>query len=170
MKWAVLGLAATAATVVIWADAPAQPLPISAKADLLVVEKGQRQLIAYSHGRVLRTYTVSLGSAPSGPKIRQGDGRTPEGRYFIDHHNPLSGFHRALHVGYPSAVDSARARAGGYDPGGEIMVHGLKNGLGWVGRAHPFVDWTVGCMAVTNPEVEELYRIVPDGTPIEIRP
>jgi murein L,D-transpeptidase YafK len=119
-----------------------QPLPISAQADLLVVEKGQRQLIAYSHGVVLRRYSVSLGSEPSGPKTRQGDGRTPEGRYLIDHHNPSSGFHRALHVAYPSAAESARAHAGGHDPGGEIMVHGLKNGLGWVGRAHRFGDWT----------------------------
>jgi murein L,D-transpeptidase YafK len=171
MKWILIGLAATAAAVVIWADAPAQPLPMSAQADMLVVEKGQRQLTAYSHGDVLRVYTVSLGTVPVGPKTHQGDGRTPEGRYLIDYHNPLSGFHRALHIAYPSAVDSARARAGGgYDPGGEIMVHGLKNGLGWVGRAHRFVDWTVGCVALTNPEIEELYRIVPDGTPIEIRP
>jgi murein L,D-transpeptidase YafK len=170
MKWIALVLAATAAAVVTWADAPAQPLPASAQADLLVVEKRRRQLIAYSQGRVLRTYRVSLGTVPVGPKIRQGDGRTPEGRYVIDRHNPRSGFHRALRVAYPSAAESGRARAGGYDPGGDIMVHGLKNGLGWVGRAHRFVDWTVGCVAVTNPEIEELYRIVPDGTPIEIKP
>ena len=100
------------------------------------------------HGRLL-----------SGPKTHQGDGRTPEGRYLIDRHNPASAFHRALHVEYPTAAESAQAQAGGYDPGGEIMVHGLKNGLGWV-----------GCIAVTNPEIEELYRIVPDGTPIAIRP
>jgi murein L,D-transpeptidase YafK len=170
MKWVALGLAAMAAAVAVWANAPVRPLPMSTTADLLVVEKGRRQLIAYSHGEVLRTYTVALGAVPSGPKTRQGDGRTPEGRYVIDHHNPSSGFHRALHVAYPSAAESARARAGGNDPGGEIMVHGLKDGLGWVGRAHRFVDWTVGCIAVTNPEIEELYRIVPDGTPIEIRP
>jgi murein L,D-transpeptidase YafK len=129
MKWILIGLAATAAAVVIWANAPAQPLPMSAQADLLVVEKGQRQLTAYSHGDVLRAYTVSLGTVPVGPKTHQGDGRTPEGRYLIDHHNPLSGFHRALHVAYPSATESARAHAGGYDPGGEILVHCLKNGL-----------------------------------------
>ncbi len=170
MKWIVIGLAVTAAAVVIGADGPAQPLAMSTRADLLVVEKGRRQLTAYSHGEVLRTYRVSLGTVPIGPKTRQGDRRTPEGRYVIDYHNPASAFHRALHVAYPSAAESARAQAGGYDPGGEIMVHGLKNGLGWMGRAHRFVDWTVGCVAVTNPEIEELYRIVPDGTPIEIRP
>ncbi len=83
---------------------------------------------------------------------------TPEGRYLIDHHNPLSGFRRALHVAYPSVVDVARARAGNYDPGGEIMVHGLMNGLGWVGRAHRFLDWTVGCIAV---------RIIADANAVQ---
>jgi hypothetical protein len=87
-------------------------MPASAQADLLVVEKEQRQLIAYSHGEVLRTYTVSLGTVPIGPKVRQGDGRTPEGRYLIDHHNSMSGFHRALHVAYPSAVESAPGTCG----------------------------------------------------------
>jgi murein L,D-transpeptidase YafK len=88
----------------------------------------------------------------------------------IDGHNPGSAFHRALHVSYPSAVDVARARSGGYDPGGEIMVHGIQNGLGWIGRAHRLVDWTTGCIAVADQEIEELYRIVPDGTRIEINP
>jgi murein L,D-transpeptidase YafK len=88
----------------------------------------------------------------------------------IDSHNPKSSFHLALHVSYPSAGDAARAHAGGYDPGGEIMVHGIHNGIGWIGRVHRLVDWTTGCVAMTDPEIEELYRIVPDGTPIEIRP
>lgn len=78
--------------------------------------------------------------------------------------------HLALHFSYPSAADTARARAGGYDPGGEIMVNGIPNGMGWMGKGYRFVDWTIGCIAVTDPEIEELYRIVPDGTPIEIRP
>jgi murein L,D-transpeptidase YafK len=208
-----LGLLAAVAVVgALWANAPISPLPSDAKADLLVVNKGGRQLLAYSHGQLLRSYRVSLGREPVGPKIRQGDGKTPEGDYVIDAHNPHSAFHRALHVSYPSAADVARARATGsrnglkevsleiretsrarapdspspgeytdvrtarpdgehgYDPGGEIMVHGIHNGLGWIGRAHRFVDWTVGCIALTDPEIEELYRIVPDGTPIEIKP
>lgn len=154
----------------IWANAPLSPLPGDAKADLLVVAKGEHRLEAYANGRLLRAYPVSLGRDPVGPKERQGDRRTPEGRYLIDSHNPASSFHRALHVSYPSAADVTRARSGGYDPGGEIMVHGIRHGLGWIGRAQRFVDWTVGCIAVTDPEMEELYRIVPDGTPIEIRP
>ena len=85
-------------------------------------------------------------------------------------HNPTSAFHRALHVSYPSPADLARARVGGYSAGGSIMIHGIRDGLGWVGRAHLLIDWTVGCVAVTNPEIEELYRIVPDGTSVEIKP
>ncbi len=106
---------------------------------------------------------------PIGPKLRQGDRRTPEGQYSIDAHIPASSFHRALHVSYPSPADVARARSAGYDPGGDIMVHGIRNGFGWIGRAQRLVDWTVGCIAVTDPEIEELYRIVPDGARIDIR-
>jgi murein L,D-transpeptidase YafK len=166
-----LGLAvAIAAAAAIWANTPATPLPVDTKADLLVVEKAQRKLLAYSHGALLRSYPVSLGRDPIGPKLRQGDRRTPEGQYSIDAHNPTSAFHRSLHVSYPSPADVARARSGGYDPGGEIMVHGIRNGLGWIGRAQRLVDWTIGCIAVTDPEIEELYRIVPDGTRIDLRP
>jgi murein L,D-transpeptidase YafK len=167
----ILGAAvAIAAAGAIWANAPTTALPADSKADLLVVEKAQRKLLAYSHGVLLRAYSVSLGREPIGPKLRQGDRRTPEGQYFVDAHNPTSSFHRALHVSYPSAADVVRARSAGYDPGGEIMVHGIHYGLGWIGRAHRFVDWTVGCVAVTDPEIEELYRIVPDGTRIDLRP
>jgi murein L,D-transpeptidase YafK len=168
MSLGVIGVLGAAG--VIWANAPLSPLPADTKVDLLVVNKGERRLSAYSHGQLLRSYQVSLGRDPIGPKLRQGDRRTPEGRYIIDNHNPASAFHRALHVSYPSTVDAARARSEGYDPGGDIMVHGIQNGLGWIGRAHRFVDWTVGCIAVTDPEIEELYRIVPDGTRMEIRP
>jgi murein L,D-transpeptidase YafK len=154
----------------LWANSPISPLPSDAKADLLVVNKSERQLLAYSQGQLLRSYRVSLGRDPVGPKQREGDRRTPEGSYIIDHHNPASSFHRALHVSYSSAIDASRARSAGFEPGGEIMVHGIHNGLGWIGRAHLLVDWTVGCVAVTDPEIEELYRIVPDGTRIEIRP
>ena len=168
-----LGLGVIAATVAagaIWANAPITPLPPDTKADLLIVDKGARQLSAYAHGQLLRTYHVALGRDPIGQKVREGDRRTPEGIYTIDRHNPTSSFHRALHVSYPSPADTARARSEGYDPGGEIMVHGIHNGLGWIGRAHRLVDWTVGCVALTDPEIEEIYRVVPDGTRIEIRP
>ena len=154
----------------LWAHSTVAPLPYGTKADRLVVEKSARRLSAYAGATLLRSYTVSLGRVPVGPKTREGDKRTPEGQYIIDRHNPSSGYHLALHVSYPSPTDVAQARSGGYAPGGEIMIHGMRNGFGWLGRAHQFVDWTVGCMAVTDSEIEELYRVVPDGTPIEIRP
>jgi murein L,D-transpeptidase YafK len=169
-----IGVSALAAlalvTGALWAHPSLQPLPANATADLLIVEKRAHRLSIYSHGSLLREYSVSLGREPLGAKQREGDRRTPEGRYVIDRHNASSTFHKALHVSYPSPGDITRARAGGYAPGGEIMVHGLRNGLGWLGRAHLLADWTVGCIAVTNGEIDELYRVVPDGTPIELRP
>jgi murein L,D-transpeptidase YafK len=152
------------------ADYRTAPLPPGTKVDLLVVDKSARRLSIYDHGELLRSYTVALGRRPAGPKRRQGDHRTPEGRYLIDHHNPNSAFHLALHVSYPSASDSARALAAGYSPGGDVMIHGLRNGIGWLGHAHLSADWTDGCIAVTDTEMDQLYRAVPDGTPIEIRP
>ena len=146
------------------------PLPRGTQADLLIVHKSTRRLVVYSHGSVVRSYRIALGRDPVGRKWRAGDHRTPEGRYLIDQHNPDSEFHRSLHVSYPSAADSARAAAAGYSPGGEIMIHGLRNGVGWLGRLHLAADWTDGCIAVNDAEMDELYRVVPDGTPIVIRP
>jgi len=154
----------------LWANAPVLPLPADAKADLVVVDKAARRLSLYSNGAPIRSYPVSLRRAPVGAKVRDGDHRTPEGRYLIDRHNPRSSFHLALHVSYPSADDFARAQAAGYSPGNEIMVHGMRNGLGWLGRAHLLVDWTSGCVAVTNAEMDQIYPTVSDGTPIEFRP
>jgi murein L,D-transpeptidase YafK len=111
-----------------------------------------------------------LGRNPVGPKLREGDKRTPEGLYAIESHNPRSSFHRALKVSYPSAADRIAAAKRGVAPGGDIMIHGIRNGLGFIGRLQRRLDWTAGCIAVTNPEIEEIYRAVPDGTPIEIRP
>ncbi len=107
---------------------------------------------------------------PLGRKERRGDRKTPEGTYRIDARNSSSGFHKALHVSYPNASDSARAKQQGVDPGGNIMIHGLQNGLGWVGRLHRLVDWTDGCIAVTDREIEEIWSLVPTGTEVEIRP
>ena len=98
-----------------------------------------------------------------GQKHEEGDGRTPEGAYVLDYRKADSAFHRALHISYPSASDTARAQASGVQPGGLIMVHGLPNGLGFVGKLHRLVDWTDGCVAVTNPEIEEIWAAVADG-------
>ncbi len=124
----------------------------------------------YQDDRVLKIYRISLGKDPTGPKTRAGDGKTPEGNYTLDYRNPESRFHRSLHISYPNPQDASRAQQLGVHPGGDIMVHGLRNGLGWIGRLHRFWDWTDGCIAVTNPEIEEIWRSVRDGTAIEIQP
>ena len=124
----------------------------------------------YSGDSVLRVYRVALGRGGTGDKVREGDNRVPEGRFRIDRRVERSSYHRALHVSYPDAAHAERARALGVPPGGDIMVHGIKNGLGWIGPVHRMVDWTRGCVAVTNPEIEELWRVVPNGATIEIRP
>lgn len=122
------------------------------------------------HSKVLTTYTISLGGEPIGPKTREGDHKTPEGHYIIDSRNSKSQFHLALHVTYPNASDIANARKHHVPPGGAIMIHGLPKGYGWVKSASKVVNWTDGCIAVTNDEIEEIWRMVPDGTPIEIKP
>jgi len=146
------------------------PLPPGTRVDRILVEKSARRLTVFEHGRPLKTYTVSLGRHPVGAKRFEGDGRTPEGRFIIDWRKANSDFHRALHVSYPRRSDRARARAAGRSPGGAIMIHGLPNGLGWVGPLHRLYDWTNGCIALTDAEIEELWRTVPNGTPVEIRP
>lgn len=165
-----IGLAVGVLAVVAWASWPHSPLPEGTTADRIVIRKAARKLDLYDGDKLLRTYTVALGTEPEGPKERLGDGRTPEGRYVIDYRKEDSAYHRALHVSYPRADQLAAARARGDSPGGLIMIHGLPNGGGWIGRLHRLSDWTVGCVAVTNAEIEELWRVVPNGARIEIKP
>src|SRR5258705_5478323 len=148
---------------------PHDALPADARADLVVVEKSERTLTLMHDGKVLKTYRVALGRNPQGHKVREGDKRTPEGRYVIDGRNQRSGFHLALNISYPNAADRKHAASQNVSPGGEIMVHGIKNGLGWLGPLHRLIDWTNGCVAVTNDEIREIWRAVPNGTAIEIR-
>ena len=150
-------------------DEPRAPLPDRLTADSILVEKSLHRLSLFKDGELLRTYRVALGRGGSEPKSREGDARTPEGAYFIDHRNPHSVAHRALHISYPSTTDVAAARARGVNAGSDIEIHGIRNGLGWLGRLHRAFDWTAGCIAVTNGEMDEIWRIVPDGTPIVIR-
>src|SRR6478736_6016345 len=117
--------------------------------------------------RLTRSHSVA---EPIGPKTRQGDHRTPEGHYVIDRRNSRSQFHRSLHISYPNAADRDHARALGVSPGGDIFIHGLPNGYGFIGAAHRTRDWTDGCVAVTDQEIEEIWTLVNNGTPIEIRP
>jgi murein L,D-transpeptidase YafK len=156
--------------IAVWANHREEPLPSGTTATHIVVEKSARRLTLYRGDVVLRRYEVSLGRSPRGAKEREGDGRTPEGDYVIDYYKLDSGYHRALHVSYPSAADRARAASAGVNPGGLIMIHGLPNGYGWIGRLHLGSDWTVGCIAVTNEEIEEILAATPVGTAITIRP
>jgi murein L,D-transpeptidase YafK len=141
-----------------------------ARADRVVVMKREHTLSLMSQERVLKMYKIALGRDPDGPKVRQGDHRTPEGIYFLDRRNPKSRFYRSIHISYPESKDRAGAARLGFAPGGDIMIHGLPNGLGWLGSWHRKMDWTDGCIAVTNEEMDEIWRAVPDGTPIDIKP
>lgn len=123
-----------------------------------------------SGSKVLKTYKVALGSVPVGPKRVEGDHKTPEGNYVIDEKNAYSQFHLSLHISYPSAADQERARRLGQPPGGAIMIHGLPKPFAYLGPLHRQTDWTDGCIAVTNTEIEEIWKLVPVGTMVEIRP
>ena len=170
------GLLAVCATAVVAADYAqvfrTEPALVAEpeRADLVRVEKGARRLTLLREGRVLATYPVSLGFTPVGHKQREGDGRTPEGRYRVEYRNPASVAHLSLKVSYPEAADRDAAAARGEAPGGDIMIHGIMNGLGWVGPLHRLRDWTSGCVGVSNAEMEAIYARVDVDTPIEIRP
>jgi murein L,D-transpeptidase YafK len=150
----------------VMAQTAAQPL----HADRVVVLKKQRTLQLRSEGKVIKSYKVALGGDPVAPKTRQGDHKTPEGVYVLDSRNAHSQFHKSIHISYPNARDRAAARARGVSPGGDVFVHGLPNGYGWVGASHRVKDWTDGCIAVTDEEIEEIWKAVENGTAIEIRP
>src|ERR1700693_1683131 len=147
----------------------ARALDPTARVDRVLVLKSRHELTLFHDDQPLKTYRVSLGRGPSAPKSREGDHPTPEGRYILDYRNPGSRFHRSIHVSYPNAADIERARQLGAAPGGAIMVHGLPEVLHWLGKLQRLVDWTDGCIAVTNEEMDEIWRRVPDGTPIEIK-
>jgi murein L,D-transpeptidase YafK len=147
-----------------------EPLPADAQATKVRITKHERTLEVLQGERVLRRYRVALGRQPVGPKECEGDGRTPEGLYVVASRKPDSRFHRALKVSYPTEAQVQAARERGCDPGGDIMIHGLRNGLGFLGPLHRLMDWTQGCIAVTDAEIEEVWDLVPDGTPVEIQP
>jgi murein L,D-transpeptidase YafK len=142
----------------------------AARADRVLVEKSARRLTLYRADVPIATYRIALGGTPVGDKQRRGDGRTPEGRYVIDRRNAASRYHLSLHISYPDASDRADARRRGVDPGGDIFIHGLPNGFVAAMATSLRRDWTLGCIAVGNADIEALWRLVADGTPIEIRP
>ena len=136
--------------------------------DLVRVDKSDRRLELIGDGKVLRSYSIALGGDPLGHKHQEGDQRTPEGRYVLDWRNPNSIAHKSIHISYPNADDLAAAKARNVDAGGMIMIHGQPNGFGWWGWLLQLVDWTDGCIAVTDTEMDEIWAMVADGTPIEI--
>jgi murein L,D-transpeptidase YafK len=169
-KW----LVGIVATIVLAASGyyffPEKTLPPDKKITKLIVLKSEHVLLAYSSDEIIKTYHVSIGRNSSGHKISRGDKRTPEGIYTIDQRNSQSGYHKNLGVSYPNDNDRQAAKKKNLDPGGDIKIHGMKNGWGFIGKFHKFVDWTAGCIAVTDDEMDELYERVEIGTPIIIKP
>lgn len=150
--------------------ARAEVAPGDLKADKVVVLKGARQLLLFSGDRVIESFRIALGRNPEGSKTRAGDGRTPEGHYVLDWRNPESRFHRSIHISYPGPEDIERGRALHVSPGGDIMIHGLPPGAEDLGPDQADFDWTEGCIAVSNSEIDEIWARVSDGTPIDILP
>jgi murein L,D-transpeptidase YafK len=151
--------------------APASGQPdATPKADRVIVYKAQRRLELRRGDTLLRSYHIALGRQPAGQKIGEGDGRTPEGTYFIDQRKVISDYHLALHISYPDEFDIKRAAAAGVRPGGSIMIHGQPNGMAPADIKLLKKDWTAGCIALTDAEIDEVSRLVDDGTPIDIYP
>ena len=139
-------------------------------ADFILIEKAERRMTPYQGEEEIARYRIGLGFAPEGDKLREGDGRTPEGRYRISFKNAKSQFHLSLKISYPDATDRAEARALGVDPGGDIFIHGTPGTSGVPSPLIPRRDWTLGCIAVSNDEIEEIWRLVEVGARVEIRP
>jgi murein L,D-transpeptidase YafK len=141
------------------------------QADKVVVYKSERKMELLQQGEAIRTYDISLGDSPVGHKQMEGDERTPEGDYTIDYRNPNSHYHLSLHISYPDKDDKENAKKKGVKPGGLIMIHGLPNKYSWASKLFAGRDWTDGCIAVNdNDQIEEIWNLVPDGTPISILP
>ncbi|MCM0613990.1 L,D-transpeptidase family protein [Marinobacter sediminum] len=136
----------------------------------VMVRKSERRLDLMDGNQVIKSYRISLGDNPDGHKLYEGDERTPEGNYTLDWRNAGSDFYKSIHISYPSDKDRELAQAWGLNPGGSIMIHGLPNEAGDMAFAYRGLDWTDGCIAVTNEEMDEIWQLVADGTPISILP
>jgi murein L,D-transpeptidase YafK len=142
----------------------------SEKADAVLVEKSEAKLFLIRDGKPFKEYSVSFGGSPIGHKQQEGDQRTPEGQYFLDYKKSDSSFHKAIHISYPNKKDQESADKNGVSPGGLIMIHGQKNGYGWLFPITQLFNWTDGCIAFTDREMDEIWSNVDANTPIEIRP
>lgn len=149
---------------------PESKLPKGKIIDSIVVFKSKRKMMVYSEGKLLKTYAISLGKNPIGHKEFEGDFKTPEGIYEINDRNPNSSYHKNLGISYPNEKDIENAKSLGKSAGGDIKIHGVRNGKGYVSKLQRWRDWTAGCIAVTDDEIDELYEAVKIGAVIEIRP
>jgi murein L,D-transpeptidase YafK len=141
---------------------------VAQKADKVLVNKSESKLYVMKSGKPLKAYKVAFGANPVGHKEKEGDGRTPEGAYLLDFKNTKSKFYKSIRVSYPNASDIAKAEALGLKPGGDIMIHGQPNGLSASASIRQRVNWTQGCIALTDNEMDEIWKLVDIGTPIEI--
>lgn len=139
-------------------------------ADFVLVVKSERRLYLMRDDEVIDSFRVTFGSDPKGHKQREGDGRTPEGRYVLDWKHADSDFHKAIHISYPNTADKVNAAATGVLPGGAIMLHGQKNGYGWLSPIARYVNWTDGCIALSNSDMDIVWKKIQPKIPIEIRP
>jgi murein L,D-transpeptidase YafK len=169
-KWTIRTIIILLLTGTLYYFFPEDKLPTDEKIDKLVVIKSKRTMDVYAGGQIIKTYKISLGRNPTGDKEFEGDKRTPEGQYKINDKNPNSGFYKNLGISYPNEKDIAEATEKKLKPGGEIKIHGIRNGLGFIGKFQRMFDWTAGCIALTDQEVEELYNSIEIGTPITILP
>lgn len=161
------GVAAMAMSCILPAPIEASDFPV---ADLVVIEKAARRLHLIRGGEIFRTFRIALGMVPVGDKEKEGDFRTPEGRYLLDMRNPNSDFFLSIHISYPDALDRSEARAKGVDPGGAIMIHGQPNVPTRSETYYRTQDWTNGCIAVSNSDMIDIWLMTGENTPIEIRP
>ena len=148
---------------------PEKELPKDTSIDSIVVYKSKKRLYAYADGKLIKTYKISLGRNPIGKKVYEGDNKTPEGIYIINDKNPNSGFYKNLGISYPNNEDIENAKNLGKPTGGDVKIHGIKNGLGFFDKFHYWFS-TRGCIRVTNKEIDELYYAVKIGTTIDIQP
>lgn len=146
------------------------PKKVITSVDSIVVEKNKREMSVFFKDTLLKKYHVSLGFTPVGEKCFQGDGKTPEGLYFINDKNPYSDYHKNLSISYPDVEDIVYAKKFGKSAGGDIKIHGYPNGYTAIDVRRLAPDWTLGCIAVSNIEIDELFTAVPIGTPILILP
>lgn len=143
-------------------------LPCYGEVDLVKVDKSERKMYLLSNGNTVKEFKIALGASPEGHKQQEGDERTPEGNYVLDYIKEDSAFYRAMHISYPNKNDMSNAKANGVSPGGFIMIHGQKNGFGWLSFLSQNFDWTNGCIALTNSEMDQFLELVEEGTDIQI--